>query len=297
MTRLFLSRRANLAAVAVLFIAAFGAASSQAADPFVAGGLSSRPAAMSSTAATTAIARARAIGTALGMPGVRQLAHRVDDAFDHRTYDEVMAFDGGGREVAIARFDVDGNPAMLAVLGWRAGGGRPIDGPAAANRAAAAVRAAGLSAPGRATVQASAGGGGWSVAWPRVVGGATVRGDGLRVLLFADGTFHGLTRTERPLAAAPGRPLAERSARDLATQRVQALGASSADLAVVAAERVWVAPNDTLGGSRLDAPGATLRLVWAVRFESRNLLTERLRAVEVWIDAADGSLVGGDVVE
>jgi hypothetical protein len=75
------------------------------------------------------------------------------------------------------------------------------------------------------------------------------------------------------------------------------LGGSSGELRIVAAERVWVAPNDMFGGARLDAPAETLRLAWAVRFEAQGTLAERLRSVEVWIDAGDGRPLGGDVIE
>ena len=292
-----LLRRSSLAALAILSALALGAVPGQAANPFVAGGLSTRTIPVDRAATDSAEARGRAVGAALGLPGVRHAAQRVTDAFDHRIYDEVTAFDGGGREVAITRFDVDGPVAMAVVLGWHQQGGPAIDGPAAQNRAVAAIRAAGLGVTGRAVVQASAGAGGWSISWPRVAGGVAVRGDGLRVLLFADGTFHGLTRTERPLGAGPSRLIGADAARTTATSVLTGVGGDPADLTVAGVERAWIAPNDTFGGARLDAPAEVLRLAWTVRFETRNGLADRLRAVEVWIDAGDGSLLGGDAVE
>jgi hypothetical protein len=74
-------------------------------------------------------------------------------------------------------------------------------------------------------------------------------------------------------------------------------GASAADLRVVAAERAWIAPNDTFGGPRLDAPADTHRLAWAVRLDAAGPLADRLRSIEIWLDAGDGGLLGGDVVE
>ena len=62
-------------------------------------------------------------------------------------------------------------------------------------------------------------------------------------------------------------------------------------------ELAWIAGNDAFGGSRADAPSETLRLAWVVRFDASGPLTERVRSVEIWIDAGDGSLLGGDVVE
>ena len=92
--------------------------------------------------------------------------------------------DAAGRDVAIARFELDGRPAMAVALGWRASSGRTIDGPGAGKRAAALARAAGLTVQG-AAVTRSVASGGWSVAWPRFVDGVPVPGDGLRLSLWA----------------------------------------------------------------------------------------------------------------
>ncbi|MEO5940239.1 MAG: hypothetical protein ABIQ76_05065, partial [Candidatus Limnocylindrales bacterium] len=243
-------------------------------------------------------ARGQALAAALGLYGVSYRVERLDDRFEHRIYDEVTSLDGGGREVAIARFELDGSVAMAVALGWHPAAGRTLDGPAAARRAETFVHAAGLSPAGRAVARPSAGGGGWSIAWPRVVAGATVRGDGLRVTLWPDGTFHGLTRTERPLAPTPGRQIRADEARQAAASLVAVgAGESAADLRVIAVERTWIAPNDLFATTRVDAPATTLRLAWAVRFDAVGSLAERVRSLEVWLDAGDGSLLGGDVIE
>jgi hypothetical protein len=74
-------------------------------------------------------------------------------------------------------------------------------------------------------------------------------------------------------------------------------GRSATSLGVVSTELAWVAPNDTFGGARADAPAAVLRLAWAVRYDTQGALAERVRSIEVWVDAGDGHLLGGDVVE
>jgi hypothetical protein len=291
-------RRLALAGLAVAGLLSIGGSAGQAADPFVAGGRSSRPMPVAADDLARARARGQAVAAALGLPGVNHQVQRLDDAFEHRTYDEVTSTDATGREVAITRLDLDGSVAMAVALGWHPGGGRPLDGLAATNRAVALARQAGLAPAGRPSVRSSAGAGGWSIAWPRIVDGVVVRGDGLRIALWPDGALHGLTRTERPLAPAPVRTLDPDAARSAATAVVTArLGGSSGELRIVGAERVWVAPNDMFGGQRLDAPAETLRLAWAVRFEAKGTLAERLRSVEVWIDAGDGRALGGDVIE
>jgi hypothetical protein len=131
------------------------------------------------------------------------------------------------------------------------------------------------------------------------VDGIPVRGDGVRVSLWSDGSFHGLTTSERPLAAAPPAPIGAAAARRAAEAWVVSRfdGAAPGALQVVAAELAWIAPNDTWATELPDAPAETLRLAWIVRFEAHGTLAERIRLVEYWIDAGDGSLLGGDVVE
>jgi len=292
------TRRLAFAGLAISGLLAIGGSVGQAADPFVAGGRSTRPLPLAADDLARARARGQALAEALGLPGVSGRVERVEDRFEHRTYDEVTLADGRGRDVAITRIEPGGSVAMAVSLGWRPSGGRSVDGPAAANRAAVLARAAGLTPAGAPGVRSSAGAGGWSVTWQRTVDGVAVRGDGLRISLWPDGTLHGLTRTERQLAAAPGRPIDAATARAAAVAVVAARSrGTGGDLAITAVEQAWVAPNDTLGGARLDAPAETLRLAWAVRFEAQGALAERLRSVEVWIDAGDGHLLGGDVVE
>lgn len=279
-------------------VVAIGAATSQGGDPFVAGGLSTRHVAAAPSQADGAVARGRQLAVALGMPGVSRRAQRLDDRFEHRTYDEVTSFDAAGREVAIARFETDGSVAMALVLGWHGDHGSPIDRSAVESRGLGLVRAAGLDVAGRPAVRPSMGAGGWSIDWPRVVDGAPVRGDGVRVALWADGSFHGLTRAERPLAAAPARPIAAGTARTVAESwAARRFGDAASHLRISAVERAWVAPNDTFAATGLDAPAETLRLAWVVRFETTGVQAERLRSVEAWLDAGDGSLLGGDLVE
>jgi hypothetical protein len=88
------------------------------------------------------------------------------------------------------------------------------------------------------------------------------------------------------------------AARSIAARIVTARFAASAEgLSVVAVEQAWVAPNDTWDPARPDAPDATLRLTWVVRLESTGALAERMRMLEFWLDAGDGALIGGDIVE
>jgi hypothetical protein len=292
------SRILPLVVLAGLGVIAVGVPTSQGADPFIAGGRSTRPVDLPASQADQAIARGRELAAALGLPGVSQRAQRLDDRFEHRIYDEVTSLDATGREVAIARFETDGTVAMALALGWQPGKGSPVEGNAAEARGLALARAAGLDVGGRPTVVASAGSGGWSIGWSRVVDGVTVPGDGVRIALWPDGSFHALSRLQRPLAAQPLHSMSADAARTSGEAWIAGRYRSAAvDLDVVAVNRAWVAPNGTFTPNGLDAPAETLRLAWVVRFESHGPLAERLRSVEVWIDAGDGSLLGGDIVE
>ena len=293
-----IARLLPLVAVGAIGLTAVGVSTSQGADPFVAGGRSTRAVELPASQADRAKARGRQLAAALGLPGVSQRAERLDDRFEHRIYDEVTSLDAAGREVAIARFETDGTVAMAVVLAWRPGAGARIDQAGAEARAVAAARAGGLDVRGRPSVVASAGSGGWSITWSRVVDGVPVRGDGVHVALWPDGSFHGLSRIERPLAAAPPRPIGAGIARNTAEAwAAQRYGSVAADLSVSAVERAWVGPNDAFAANGLDAPAETLRLAWLVRLDAHGALAHRLRSVEVWLDAGDGSVLGGDVVE
>jgi len=297
-TTKLIARLLPLVAVGAIGLTAVGVPASQGADPFVAGGRSTRAVDLAASQADRAKARGRQLAAALGLPGVSQRVERLDDRFEHRTYDEVTSLDAAGREVAIARFETDGTVAMAVVLEWRPGAGARLDQAAAEARGVAAARAAGLDVRGGPAVVASAGSGGWSITWSRVVDGVSVRGDGVHVALWPDGSFHGLNRIERPLAAAPPRPIAAGVAQNMAEAwAAQRYGPVAADLAVSAVERAWVAPNDTFAPNGLDAPAETLRLAWLVRLDAQGALADRLRSVEIWLDAGNGSVLGGDVVE
>ena len=293
-----IARLLPLVALGAIGLTAVGVPTSQGADPFVAGGRSTRAVDLPAAQVDRVKARGRQLAAALGLPGVSQRTERLDDLFEHRTYDEVTSLDAAGREVAIARFEIDGTVAMAVVLNWRPGAGARVDQAGAEARGVALARAGGLEVRGKPTVVASAGSGGWSITWSRVVDGIPVRGDGVRVALWPDGSFHGLSRVERPLAAAPPQQIAAGAARNTAEAwAAQRYGPVAVDLAVSSAERAWVAPNDTFAANGLDAPAETLRLAWLVRLDAHGALADRLRSVEVWLDVGDDSVLGGDVVE
>jgi hypothetical protein len=139
---------------------------------------------------------------------------------------------------------------------------------------------------------------GWFVRWGRVVGGIPVPGDGLRVQLWPDGTFHGLTASEDPLAARPTTTIPASTAETTVTTLLDRwIPASSRKNArIVGSSLAWIAPNDTFEPARPDAPAEVRRLAWVVSVRMTGPLAGSLRALEVSIDAGDGALLGGDVL-
>jgi hypothetical protein len=283
-------------AAAGIALVGVGAGAGQAADPFVAGERSTRNVAIGGVDAGRALGRAAELSRALGLPGTTRAVTRLDDRFEHQVYDEVVARDGAGRQVAIARFGTDGRVVMAVALGWNRSAAVAVGRDAASARAAATVRAAGLRVQGPPSVDAVSSG--WSVRWRRIAAGAPVLGDGVRVLLWPDGSFHGLAVSERPLAAAPKHAVKVAQARRVADRAAAGrYGAAAKDLSIQSAQLAWVAPNDAWNAAAPDAPGQTLRLAWVVALAADGALAERVRGLQVWVDATDGRIIGGDVLE
>ena len=104
---------------------------------------------------------------------------------------------------------------------------------------------------------------GWTVAWDRRVAGIPVPGDGLRIQLWPDGSVHGLTRSERTLAARPAVLLDEARARAVVRGALDTwfTGDARGQVAVGGIALAWVPPNDTFAAGP-DAPSPVLRLAW-----------------------------------
>jgi hypothetical protein len=245
-------------------------------------------------------ARARAIerAAAVGLPtGPRIEAARLTDRFAGVELDEVVVADEKGRARAIVRMRPDGRVTLAVRIGWRERGERLIGAATAAELAAGHARALGLAPGGTPTMSPDVDEG-WRASWGRTVDGVPVLGDGTTVTLFADGAFHAAAERERPLAPMPPAVLGRADATRLAAERLAGLlgptdaGAST----LVGLDLAWVAPNDTFDGARPDAPDPVVRLAWVARYRTADALAERLRALELYLDAGDGSLLGGDLL-
>jgi hypothetical protein len=270
-----------------------------ASDPYVDGGDATRITRLSDARAASAADRAVRHERVLGLSAtVRRTVDRIVDRRGHRTFDEVTGLDDGGRPVEVFRYALDGRLIAASRLGWRPGSGpalaASIDAIRAADRLA---RSLGVVPEGRAVADGR-GANGWNVRWLRVVNGIPVPGDGLRVQLWSDGSFHGLAVSEHSLAATPPAPIAAAAAEASVAALLERWipTRDRAGARIVENALAWVAPNDTFSAVRPDAPAEVRRLGWVVTVRSTGALAGSLRGLEVWIDAGDGSLLGGDVL-
>lgn len=298
-------RLGRRSAAVLLLLAALGllvtglARPADASDPYVAGGDATRIARLSDVHAATAVDRAAGHERILGLPGtVRRTVDRVVDRRGHRTFDEVTGLDDRGRPVEVLRYAVDGRLIAASRLGWQPGTGRALAEASDAVRAADRLaRSVGIVPDGR-PVADGRGANGWNVRWGRVVNGVPVPGDGLRVQLWSDGSFHGLAVSEHSLAPVPAATIPAGQATATATSLLDRWipARDRADARVVGSALAWVAPNDTFESARPDAPAEVRRMAWVVTVRSTGTLSGSLRGLELWIDAGDGSLLGGDVL-
>jgi len=252
------------------------------------------PAAEASRVRERGIARARK----LGIPaGTHSRAARVVDRFAGTVLDELVTLDAGGRRVGIVRMRPDGRVVSAIRLGWHAPADRPIRASEAVARATGLAATARLAAHGPAAVRRTADAG-WRVTWPRTVDGTPVLGDGASVTLFADGTFHAAAERERVLAPAPATRLGRADAERVARERLRTLlgPGEGARARIVASHLAWVAPNDTFDAGAPDAPAPILRLAWVVDVRPTGTLAERLLALELYLEAGGGNLIGGDLL-
>ncbi len=302
----FRSRRAGMvlplvagAATAVLLIGGPGGPPAGAADDrFQAGERATTRTPVAAGEEAQVQARGLAQARTLGVPtGMRVETTRVADRFAGTVSDEVATFDERGQRLGLVRMDLNGRLAAAVRFGWPDASARKVSGPAAIVRATALAGGVGLAIAGTPEVATDVDGG-WRVTWPRFVGGVAVPGDGVAVTLFADGTFHAAARQERALAPAPLVTISRGTAERLAGDRLAALlgPTDSGSSRIVKARLAWIAPNDTFDGRGPDAPDTVLRLAWIVEARTSGPLAERLRALELYLDASDGSLLGGDLL-
>jgi hypothetical protein len=235
----------------------------------------------------------------LGFPaGKSRTARHVRDGFQNAEYDEVDEIDSDDRLTAIAQFDADGRLRAAIRFDAPKKGGRKLaaqDAVASARRSATAV---GLTVDATASADANEATGGWSVRWQRVVEGVRVRGDETRVELWPNGQVWSVARVEHALAQRPSTILAAEQARQVARSNLTGwLARQNSSYDLQGLELEWVEPNDAFGTSEAADPASPYRLAWVALAETSGDISDYLYLVSLFIDAEDGTIIGGDLVE
>jgi hypothetical protein len=224
----------------------------------------------------------------------------VVDRFGGQEYDEVTDKDSRGRAIALQRFDAQGLLQAAVRFGWQGDGGSRLTNDASVlTRARQLAASVDIEVDGSGQIARHSSQNGWTVAWTRRVDGARVLGDGIRIQLWPDGSFHSLAVAEHRLAARPSARIEQATALRIAAAYLDRWfpAADRSQIATTTAELVWTAPNDAFAPDRPDAPSSVYRLAWRVSATASGSLAGRIRALAIDLDAGDGSLLGGDILE
>jgi len=237
------------------------------------------PAAQGAAVRVAAIQLAATFGLA-GRPGVAvrsadQATGDIVDTVDFKLADgrltgEIVRASSGRLERLVDLTDPASGPAAVDAAG----------APAAARRL---IGAAGLAAPGSTPVTTwDAGMDAWCVRWVRTIDGVPAPTDGIVTWVRPSGRLKALSDTSSALADAPPRPIPA----DVASRAVRGY---------VRGLHLDALPSLAYDAPRLAASTdpSTLRLAWAVTFGYiPSGWTER-HLVEIDVDAATGTLIGG----
>jgi hypothetical protein len=245
------------------------------------------------------LARSSKTTAQLGFPvGVARTAKHVRDGFENAEYDEVAELNAAGRVIALTQFDASGALRLAARLDNPRLTGPKITDEQAARAAQRSALAAGLAVGQPTATEADTATGGWIAHWARFSNGIPVRGDETRVLIWPDGRTQSVARVEHNLAPAPAQPLARDKASEVATRNLDHWFAGrKSGYAMAGLSLEWVEPNAAFDPSRLGATSSSYRLAWVVQAKPAGDAAAYMWLMTLYIDASNGSLIGGDFVE
>ena len=244
--------------------------------------------------------RAGATRDALGFPvGSSRSGRHVHDAIQGTEYDEVAEVDSTGRPIALSQFATDGR--LITAVRFDvppAAGTGDITSDGATKAAQRALAGAGITVAGPARAQANAVTGGWDVRWSRTQGAYAVRGDETRVHVWQDGRVESVARVEHTLAAAPSSPIARADAGTTVSRQCDTwFTRSGSGYSLQGMDLEWVGPNSAFDAGNTVATSAPYRLAWVANVKPTGPAADSVRLVTLYVDAATGAVIGGDVVE
>lgn len=255
--------------------------------------------ALDANAAAAVLAKEGKTRDALGFPvGVKRVGRHVRDGTEQAEYDEVTEVDAAGRVQAITQFDTKGRlrtavrldtvPASL-VRATREG---------AVKAAQKSALAAGLSVGTPTSTEPDEALGGWTIHWARLLDRVRVRGDETRVHVRPDGQIQSVALAEHDLAAAPATRIGPATGRQIAKANLDTWFANrSSGYRVLKTDLEWVGPNAAFDPTSISSAEVPFRLAWVTEAKPSGDAAETCWLISLFVDAADGNIIGGDFVE
>jgi hypothetical protein len=283
----------------MLAVAMISASTASASTPAATPAVPMTVVGLSAASAQGLLARAANVRDALGFPsGTGRSAVHVTDHALGGDYDAVEETGRDGIMLAEFRFSTSGRLQHAVRLDSTGATDRRLSRARASSIARIGLAALGLAPAGAEVAEADAIQGGWQVHWSRGQRGVAVRGDETRVQVRADGSIGAVAWVEHDLAVEPVRRLTGTAAS--AVVRSAAAGwfaetESGFRLGTPALE--WVEPNGLFDGAVAMSGAGPYRLAWVVDVRPTGPAAMSLTLISVFVDAGDGSVIGGDVVQ
>lgn len=235
---------------------------------------------------------------AFGFPqGPSRSGRHVRDSQQSLEYDEIVELDSAGQPLDMTQFDASARLVSAIRFDQPTRASSAADGPAATRRASRGLNDAGIAAAGQPRTEAD-GFGGWRLHWERVASGLPVRGDEIQVIVRADGQIQSVGQVQHVLAAAPAKQLGAAEARARAKSQTDVwTRKSGTTYSVAQASLQWVGRNSVFDSSKTVAADEPYRMAWVVEVTPTGPGADYVQRVALFVDAGDGSILGGDVVE
>ena len=245
------------------------------------------------------LARASKTRDALGFPvGAKHTSKHVRDGFEHAEYDEVSEVDTAGRVTSVTQFDAQGQLRAAVRLDSGPRAGLNVTREAAIQSAQRSAVAAGLAVDTPSAVDVDEANGGWTISWARKQDGVRVLGDETRVHLWSDGRIQSLARVTHDLASPPDRRISSDQARQVASATVdQWFAGRNSGHTIQSMDLEWVGPNGAFDPARITDSPQPYRLAWVANVKPTGAAASYVWLMTLYVDAGDGSIIGGDVVE
>ena len=244
-------------------------------------------------------ARAGSVRDALGFPrGATRTGRHVHDGIQNADYDEVDELDAGGRSVSLTQQDARGRLVAAVRFDMPAGPAAKVSGDQAATAARRGLVQAGLTPAGQGRIVENSATSGWDIHWDRSEAGHQVRGDETVAHVWQDGRVQSVAHVEHDLASAPGSPLVRAKAQEAVTRQLDKwFSGRDSSYTVQGMDLQWVGPNATFDPAKVGAAPEPYRLAWVANVKPSGSAAEVVRLITLYVDAGDGTVIGGDVVE